>query len=196
MPSPNPASWLDEHGDCLYRFAMVRLRDPALAEDLVQETLLAALASYEKFAGRSSERTWLVGILKHKLIDHFRRSSREAPAPDLDAEPFTGDEYFRDSGEWADHWRPDRAPVEWGPSPATALEQAEFWRIFDACLAPLPERTARAFTLREIDGLTTEEICEILSVTASNLWVMLHRARLGLRRCIELNWFRREAVGE
>jgi RNA polymerase sigma-70 factor (ECF subfamily) len=196
MSRTDPTAWLDDHGDALFRYAMVRVRNPVVAEDLVQETLLAALVSAEHFAARSSERTWLVGILKHKLIDHFRRSSRETTASDLERDSTGTDDHFRDSGEWVDHWRPSHAPSDWEVTPATAFEQTEFWRVFDTCLDPLPERTARAFTLREIDGLETAEICEILDVTTSNLWVMLHRARLRLRRCIEVNWFRREAVAE
>jgi RNA polymerase sigma-70 factor (ECF subfamily) len=188
---PDPSAWLDEHGDCLFRYALVRLRNPSHAEDVVQETLLAALQNFDAFGGRSSERTWLVGILKHKLIDHFRRASREAPA-ELEIESLSGDENFRDEGEWIEHWRPECAPTEWSITPEAALAQSEFWSVFDRCLDPLPERMARAFTLREVDGLTSDEVCELLGISSSNLWVLLHRARLRLRRCIELNWFRRE----
>ncbi len=190
---PDPAAWLDEHGGYLFRFAMIRLRDRALAEDAVQATLLAALERCDSFSARSSERTWLVGILKHKIIDTFRRTSRDVALEAFEASA-SGDEYFRDAGDWTGHWRPSRAPTDWTSTPETAMERSEFWAVFDLCIDPLPTRTARAFTLREIDGLTTEEICEILDVTTSNLWVMLHRARLRLRRCIELNWFRREAA--
>lgn len=194
MAGPDPAAWLDEHGDSLFRYAMTRLRDRALAEDFVQETLLAALQSHDRFDGRSSERTWLVGILKHKIADHFRRTSRERPVAGDEIESVAGDEYFAESGKWAGHWKAEFAPVEWTATPETELEHAEFWKVVDGCLSPLPERMARAFTLREIDGLSTEEICEILQVSTSNLWVLLHRARLRLRRCIEVNWFRRAAA--
>lgn len=189
-PEPDASVWLERHGDYLFGFAMVRLRDRAQAEDLVQDTLLAALQGYAKFGGRSSERTWLVGILKHKIADHFRRTSREMRAPGVEGEIFEHPEYFRDSGEWVGHWTPEAAPSEWTDTPATELERAEFWRVFDACLAPLPERIATAFTLREIDGESTEAICEALGITTNNLWVMLHRARMHLRACIERNWFR------
>lgn len=194
MARTDPTAWLDDHGGVLFRYAMVRVRNPIVAEDLVQETLLAALQSAPSFAARSSERTWLVGILKHKLIDHYRRARRETPASELEPDPTGGDAHFRDSGEWVDHWRVSHAPSNCEVTPAAAFEHAEFWRTFDACLEPLPERTARAFTLREIDGLETSEICEILDVSTSNLLVMLHRARLRLRRCLEVNWFRRGAA--
>lgn len=189
---PDPAVWVDEHGDYLFRYAMFRLRDATVAEDIVQETLLSALQAYHTFAGRGSERTWLTGILKHKVTDHFRRLHRETPVSQLAEESFAHDEFFRQSGEWTDHWEQDRAPVDWQTNPAELLEQSEFWEVFGHCLSPLPARISSAFTLREVDGYSSEEICEILSITANNLWVMLHRARLHLRRCLELNWFTRE----
>ena len=190
-PTPDPAAWVDEHGDYLYRYALFRLRDAARAEDAVQETLLAALQAYGNFAGRGSERTWLVGILKHKITDQFRRLSRESQAPARADEEFAHEEFFRPPGEWTDHWETDYAPGEWHASPDALVEQGEFWLVFQDCLGPLPRRTASAFMMREVDGLTSEEICEVLGVKVNNLWVMLHRARLHLRRCLELNWFKR-----
>jgi RNA polymerase sigma-70 factor, ECF subfamily len=194
VPAPDPALWVDVYGNYLYRYAMFRVRDSCIAEDIVQETLLAAFQAYKKFAGRGSERTWLVGILKHKIIDHFRRTSRET-AFDLDeGQAFEHDEFFRSSGEWVGHWTEESAPADWGANPAGALQQSEFLSVFQKCLGPLPERTARAFTLREVDGLTSDEICEALDVTVNNLWVMLHRARLHLRHCVEVHWFMRGQV--
>ncbi len=189
--APDPGAWLDSHGDYLYRYALFRLRDATLAEDAVQETLLAALQAYTKFAGRGSERTWLVGILKHKVTDHFRRASREAPVPVREGEEFAHEDFFRAAGEWQDHWRPEQAPSDWYANPVALAEQNEFWLVFQTCLEPLPARIASAFVLREVDGLASEEICEVLSITVNNLWVMLHRARLHLRHCLELNWFKR-----
>lgn len=188
----DPEVWVERHGDYLYRYAMFRLRDATLAEDVVQETLLAALQAYGSFKGRGSERTWLTGILKHKMIDYFRRISREASVEESEAQ-FEHSEFFRD-GEWRDHWKVEYAPTEWHANPEELLEQGEFWEVFSQCLAPLPARISSAFTLREVDGLTSEEICEVLNVTVNNLWVMLHRARMHLRRCLEVNWFGREAV--
>jgi RNA polymerase sigma-70 factor (ECF subfamily) len=189
-PSPDPGLWVDQHGDYLFRYAIFRLRDSSLAEYILQETLLAALQSYHNFAGRGSERTWLVGILKHKIMDHYRRASRETPESQLENNAFEHHELFRESGEWADHWVADKAPMEWYTNPAELVEQSEFWIVFRDCLSPLPPRIANAFTLREVDGLTSEEICAVLSITVNNLWVMLHRARLHLRQCLEANWFK------
>jgi RNA polymerase sigma-70 factor (ECF subfamily) len=190
--SPDPSLWVDEHGDYLYRYALFRLRDSTTAEDIVQETLLAAFQAHKKFAGRGSERTWLTGILKHKIIDHYRRSSRETPLDLSESQSFEHEEFFRDSGEWIGHWQTAFAPTDWAASPVDSLQQSEFMAVFQNCLTPIPERTARAFTLRELEGFTSEEICDALNVTVNNLWVMLHRARLHLRRCIEVNWFTRE----
>lgn len=188
-PTPNdasdPARWLDLHGDALYRFAYLRTRDESLAEDLVQETLLAALKARERFAGESSERTWLIAILKNKLVDHIRRVGREAPLPD-DADGSDAlDALFDDR----DHW--SVRPLNWG-RPHETLENQQFWRVLMDCLATLPARLAEGFVLREIDGLTADEVCKVLEVSTSNLWVSLHRARMRLRLCLETQWFSHE----
>lgn len=179
----DPATWLDRYGDSLYRFALQRVRDPATAEDLVQETLLAAWRAKDKFAGKSAERTWLVAILKNKLVDHLRRTRREAPLPESDVTDEVVDALFAaHDGHWV------QPPAAWA-KPDDALEQAEFWKIFQACLEALPARHAQAFNLSEIDGLSTDQLCKVLEVQPSNVWVMLHRARLRLRECLELRWF-------
>jgi RNA polymerase sigma-70 factor (ECF subfamily) len=158
----------------------------------VQETFLAALKAYENFEGRGSERTWLVGILKHKIIDHFRRAVREAPiGEDTDDGP-EHTEFFDRPEPWKGHWNTNYSPNDWHATPAELLERSDFWQVFNECLSPLPQRTVSAFTMREVDGLKSEEICEILSIRVNNLWVMLHRARLHLRNCLERNWFKRE----
>jgi RNA polymerase sigma-70 factor (ECF subfamily) len=180
----DPESWVDQHGDYLFRYALMRVRDPKIAEDLVQETFLAALRSKERFSGRSSERTWFTGILKHKIIDQFRKSSREQPISDLGSEDDTNIErLFDEKG----HWK--IGPERWDTDPTKAHEQEEFWHTFQGCMQNLPVRIADAFSLRELEGLETEEICTTLDISKSNLWVMLHRARLQLRECLETNWF-------
>ncbi len=189
---PDPTAWVDLHGNYLFRFAALRLRDRTVAEDIVQETLLSALQTYHTFEGRGSERTWLTGILKHKVMDYYRRVHRETPVSQLEGESFEHEELFRQEGQWKDHFEPSRAPVDWHADPAELLQQSEFWKVFNQCLSPLPERIANAFTLREVDGHSSEEICELLSISTNNLWVMLYRARTHLRRCLELNWFKRQ----
>ena len=185
-PPLDPCRWLDSYGDYLYRYALTRVREPAVAEDLVQETLLAAIGS--SHAGRSSERTWLVGILKHKVVDYFRRVARMTQLTTDDDEE---SESFENSGPWRDHWREDQAPVSWPTDAATVLESREFWETFDRCLSQLPQQIAIAFTLREIDGLSANEICEILQITPNNLCVILHRGRAKLRHLLETEWFQK-----
>lgn len=192
-PQIDPTVWVDQHGDYLFRYAHFRVRDESVAEDLVQETLLAALQAFEKFEGRGAERTWLTGILKHKIIDHFRKTAKQNQFDQSEGEEFEHEELFRQEGEWKGHFLPEKSPVEWGTNPAEMLEQGEFWTVFQKCLSPLSPRIASAFTMREVDGISSEEICKVLEISSNNLWTMLHRARMQLRRCIEVNWFRRKA---
>jgi RNA polymerase sigma-70 factor (ECF subfamily) len=187
----NPAVWVDEHGDYLFAFAMSRLRDKWLAEDMVQDTLVAAMQSGKSFEARSSERTWLCGILKHKIIDHFRKSSRETELTDEEADMSSYDYLFRKEGVWKGHWAADVRPIVWEGDPEKALEHQEFRGILSHCLGELPDRVANVFTLREMEGLDADEICRLLTISQSNFWVMMHRARLHLRRCIDFNWFRK-----
>lgn len=185
------AVWVDRHGDYLYAFAFSRVRDEAAAEDLVQDALLAALQARGSFSGKSSERTWLTGILKHKIIDYFRKYSRETELTGDELDLSSYDYLFREEGEWKGHWTAEARPIRWTQDPEQVLEHAEFRGILTHCLGELPERVANAFSLREMDGLEAREICEILMISMSNYWVIMHRARLHLRRCIDFNWFRR-----
>lgn len=191
-PPCDPERWMEQHADYLYRYALLRLRDPRLAEDSVQEAFLAALQARNKFAGRSSERTWLVGILKHKIIDYFRRISRESLLDQVEILSYEREEAFHVTGKRAGHWKEEMAPIDWAANPGTTLEQQEFWEIFERGLSTLPARLAQVFTLREIEGLTTEEICKIMNVSTTNFSVMLHRARAQLRHYLEVNYFRSE----
>ena len=186
----DPTIWVDEHGDYLFRYALVRLRDESLAEDIVQETLLAAIQSLASYGGKSTERTWLTSILKHKVIDFYRKSSRETPldASELDVSEF--DNFFERDDQWTNHWNLKLAPRGWTNNPEAVFEQNEFFDVFQNCMSKLPERVASVFALREMDGLDAGEICEIMSLSSSNFWVMMHRARMSLRRCIEIKWFR------
>ncbi len=186
----SPENWVDQHGDYLFRYALLRLRNRGVAEEVVQETFLAALQARDKFNGQSSEKTWLVGILKHKVIDHFRRTSKEIHLEDLDVLPCEREEAFRATGEWVGHWTEKAAPLEWGDNPIKLLEEREFRVALDQCLASLPPRLAQVFILREMEELSTDEICKILNISEANLWVMLHRSRMQLRRSLELTYFR------
>jgi RNA polymerase sigma-70 factor (ECF subfamily) len=175
---------LGQHRPRLLKYALLQLRDHAAAEDAVQETLAAALQSAEGFAHGSSVSTWLIGILKHKIVDHFRRRAREValPVEDDDGAEEALDRMYRENG----HLR--EPPSSWG-DPDAALSQREFYATLDACLAELPKRTAQVFAMREMAGLSTEEICASLGITEQNCWVMLHRARQGLRKSLEARWY-------
>lgn len=179
------AAEIEVHRPYLLRYARMHLANAAQAEDVVQETLLAAIEGGERYSGRSALRTWLTGILKHKIIDHLRRAGREQPltgANDDRSEAEAVDALFAADG----HWR--EFPAQWG-NPAAALENSRFWIAFEQCTQRLPARTARVFMMREIMDMPTEEICKELDISATNCWVMLHRARLTLRECLELQWF-------
>jgi RNA polymerase sigma-70 factor (ECF subfamily) len=191
VPSPprasaaDPERWVDEHGDCLYRYALTRVRKEEIAEDLVQETLLVAVRTQERFAGRSSERSWLVGILKNKISDHFRKLGRETSFTDLE---FFHDEHS-DRFDSENYWIHERGPSDWKPEGEEAMKRAEFWRAMQGCLGKLPERVAQVFMLREMDDVPSKEVCQTLNISEANLWVMLHRARMALRQCLEMNFF-------
>lgn len=173
--------WLNEHGDYLYRFALARLRDAHLAEDVVQETFLAAIKS-PSFAEQSAPRTWLTGILKHKIIDVMRKGQREVVASDLMSEEDANmDEFFDSKGHWAE------PPQAWDV-PTDALEQKQFLGILQVCMDKLPKKLANLFLLRDVHETDNEEICKELEITATNAWVMLYRARMSLRKCLEINW--------
>jgi len=181
----SPETWLDEHGDALYRYALLNLRDPHKAEDAVQETLLAALGAHQRFTGGASVRTWLIGILKHKVTDQFRRQAREVqldePGEVAEADE-SGDEIdFGPSG----HWRERLS--DWG-NPEETLERGEFIAFLQRCLDALPGRLAQLYWLREVLEEDSATICKELTITPNNLWTMLHRARLGLRRCLDQTW--------
>jgi RNA polymerase sigma-70 factor, ECF subfamily len=177
--------WVDRHGGHLYRYALLRLRSPDRAADLVQETFLAALNARTSFEARSSERTWLMGILSHKIVDHFRKSGREQAVVNGVALEAVDESAFDGRG----HWK--TGPASWRGDPLRDIETREFWEVFRECLAKLPSGLADAFYLREVEGLGAEEVQQILGITPANLWARLHRARSLLRKSLEIDWFGR-----
>ena len=178
-----PENWLEKHGNYLYRYALCRLRNPELAEEKVQETFAGALQTQKRFQGRASERTWLTSILKRKIFDHFRKIGRERAFVNGFLEKASLDSLFDREGKWIAgpnkwHWEPDRA-----------LRQKEFFDIFHRCLSKIPNRMAQVFILREVDGYKGDEICALMGISPTNLGVMLYRARMRLRRLMEIEWF-------
>ena len=186
----DPVVLLDEHGDYLYRFALLLTRDSAIAEDLVQETLLSAMRGCERPADQASERRWLEGILRQRLSEHFRLNATLSKSDSANEKEHLELDFFEKSGEWTGHWREDQAPVGWRLEATDLIQAQAFWQTFDHSLADLPRRAVIAFTLREIDGLGTEEVCELLGLKQRDLWVMLHCVRAKLRQALEQEWFR------
>ena len=170
------------------RFARLQVRDPDVAEDLVQETMEAALEGIAKFNCNSSLKTWMFGILKNKVIDHLRRKDRSVNFSDLTATTEDGDELLEALFNEKGFWNVEARPADWN-APEEAFESQQFWKIFDACLNHLPENVSRVFMMREFLGFDASEICEKLKLTTSNCHVILHRARTRLRVCLEDKWF-------
>ena len=169
---------------------MSRVGDRTLAEDLVQETFLAALQAQDRFRGTSAPRTWLIGVLRHKVVDHFRRAGRAQCMEDPGAFEAEAEAAFDDKGRWR------HRPGRWKPQlPGGNLERREFWQILERCVEGVPGRAGEAFTLRVLCDLPADEVCKVLEVKATNLWVLLHRARRRLRACLETTWFQKDVKG-
>ncbi|WP_151635303.1 sigma-70 family RNA polymerase sigma factor [Noviherbaspirillum aerium] len=187
-----PNSELEALRPALVRFAVLQLRNNAAAEDVVQETLMAVLEKPGNFAGQSSLRTYVTGILKHKILDAMRSSRREVQFSTLLDGAADGNGNQSDADFIDALFRPDGhvvdMPRRWG-DPDAALEQKDFFRMLELCLEKLPPKTARIFMMREWLEMETPDICKELRISSSNAWVMLYRARLQLRECLDLNWF-------
>jgi RNA polymerase sigma-70 factor (TIGR02943 family) len=179
----DPAEWVDRYGDVLYRYAIVRVRKQEVAEDLVQETLLAALKSQDSFEGQSAEQTWLIGILRHKIMDHIRSRSRGMAKITDDSSVDWLADFFDDRGSWR------KPPDPTAVNPDSLVEKEEFWEAFDSCLDLLPPRAREAFARRVIEHEENAAISKALDVTVNNLWVILFRARTQMRRCLMHKWF-------
>lgn len=181
---------LTEQRPVLYRYALIQLKDSAVADDAVQETLLAALQNKTGFSGKSSLRTWLIGILKHKIADYCRKQDLEpisfelvvGPSTNLEEESET--DFFNDNGSW----NGGPATCTWA-DPEASMKQDEFWSIYETCQKALPANMANVFMLRELVGLETDEVCQETGISEANYWTTMHRARLRLRECLEIKWF-------
>lgn len=178
--------YLAELRTMMLKFAKLQLVDDELAEDAVQEALIGALKNADKFERRSALKTWVFAILKNKIADILRKGNKYVQASSLlkEDQDEDFDHLFKENG----HWQPSAKPHIWG-SPDEALKQKHFWRIFETCLHGLPENQSRLFMMREFIQLEADEICESLDISLSNLHVMLYRARLKLRECLETKWF-------
>lgn len=181
---PNPGAWLEEHGDYLYGFAIRKLKNPSLAEDLLQETLVSAITARERYQATASVRTWLTTILRNKIVDHWRVQGRETAATDLMAgmdEDASVDDFFDRAGRWAE------MPNTY-PDPDAALESKQFWQVFEHCVSRLKPQQAEIFLAREVHGMANDEISQNHSISLSNVFVLMHRARVALGKCLEIHW--------
>ena len=181
----SPEQWLYLYGDILYRYSISRVHNTDVAEDLVQETLLAALKAKENYVGKSSEQTWLIGILKHKVLDHFRKTSKENfQAYDEQFEKDQSDDYFDQQGKW-------QVDLNQWSKPEKAIEHEQFMSTLHDCISRLPPKMAQLFILNEFENMQSEEICEMLAIsTLNNFWVTLSRTRVQLRHCLDINWLK------
>ena len=190
MPSTEkavPTKWVENYADSLFNFAILRTSDREIARDLVQDTFLSGLQSLEMFRGESSEKTWLFSILKNKIIDHYRKSATDKSVPVSNVErDFDLDNYFDEEGEWKESAK----PANWSQRSHDDYLSKEFHETLQKCLARLTAQCRAIFTLKYLDELEFEEICKKLAISTSNYWVIMHRAKLSLRKCVEKNWIR------
>ena len=177
----NPEQWVNKYADLLYAYTFARINDTGSAEDIVQDTFLSAWKNKESYKGDASEKNWLFAICKNKIIDHYRKISHQIARPtDFDA----SDAFFDDKG----HWTAEAGPVNWGVEDHQRLEKKEFYSILELCKKKLQQLQQSVFVLKFMEGQDSEEICKVLNITASNYWVLMHRAKLQLRSCLNKNW--------
>ncbi len=178
----SPDKWVDNYADYLFNYAIVRVNNTNVAKDLVQDTFFAGLKSAKNFEGKSTERTWLISILKRKIIDYYRKINSKKGQAEVRMS-------FYESGENEGSWIEERVPQSWDNETEKIIENEELKNQLDSCIDKLPEKYAMVFRMKTIQQFETEDICRELNISASNLWVIIHRARVQLRDCIEKNWF-------
>lgn len=175
-----PDNWVNNYADALYAYCVSRVNDVQAAEDIVQNTFLSAWKARESYNGAASEKNWLYAILKNKIIDHFRRQSSGVVIISSREE----DIYFDN----AEHWTTETAPKDWGVNTEQPVEIKEFYTFLDKCKQKLKEIQQSVFVMKYMEDLDSAEICKVLDITPSNYWVLIHRAKLHLRKCLETNW--------
>jgi RNA polymerase sigma-70 factor (ECF subfamily) len=188
MTSLNPDSWLKLYGDYLFSYCMIRINHRETAEDLVQETLISAYKARESFRGDSTEETWLITILKNKIIDHYRKKDVLKDATDyLVSTDSDFSENFFDKKDG--HWQRQAAPQAWSAAADTDIEQAEFIEVLQACVHKMPPKLVPVFIAKFFDDNDSETICKVHNISSSNYWVIIHRAKVLIRACLEKRWF-------
>lgn len=177
----NPSKWIDLYSDYLFNYTITRVSDRDLAQDLVQDTFLAGLKSMKNFKGEASERTWLISILKRKIIDHYRKINSNKGKAEVRI-TYSDDE---SEGDWLE----ERVADPFDKTAEDLMQNSELGDAIFECLSKLPEKQAQVFRMKTIEGHETEDICKELNINASNLWVIIHRARTAMASCLEENWF-------
>lgn len=178
----NPDKWVSSHADYLFNYTISRVNNHDMAKDLVQDTFFAALKAMDNFQGKASERTWLIAILKRKIIDYYRKINSAKGKAEVKMN-------FYSDGEREGEWIEERVPANWNNETDKGIENEELNSVLNLCIDKLPEKYSMVFRMKTIQQFETEEICKELDITSSNLWVIIHRARTQLRRCMEDNWF-------
>ena len=175
-------TWVNDYSDILYNYALQRIKDADDAKDLVQETFLAAWRNIDNYNGDASVKTWLVAILKNKIIDQYRKNaSKKEQALEINE----GETIFFD-GE--DHWSKGFYPKDWKIDYEHNIESKEFYIILNACKKKLKKIQFQVFSMKYMDDLESDEICKLLNLSNANYWVLIHRAKVQLRACLEINW--------
>ncbi|TYA69827.1 sigma-70 family RNA polymerase sigma factor [Seonamhaeicola marinus] len=177
----NPNNWIDLYSDYLYNYTITRISDKEIAQDLVQDTFLAGLKSMKNFKGEASERTWLISILKRKIIDHYRKINSNKGKAEVRIN-------YKDDETEGD-WLEERVADPFDKTAEDTMQNSELGEAIHNCLGKLPTKQADVFKMKTILGYETEAICNELNITASNLWVIIHRARTAMADCLEKNWF-------
>ena len=186
----NPEKWVDNYSDYLFAFAVTKINDISLVEDLIQDTLFSAFKNQASFKGNSSEKTWLTSILKNKIIDHFRKSSSQNEKVILDNywEISGDDSPFIKDGKFKGHWTGTASERILQFDVDRFIESDEFYKILNDCIAQLSSNHALIFRLKIIDGIDRKQICKDLNISSSNFWVIIHRAKMQVRECISKRW--------
>lgn len=177
-----PEKWADNYADYMFHYTNSRISDYEMVKDLVQETFFAALKAMPNFRGDSNEKTWLISILKRKIIDHYRKKNSSKGQAEVHMS-------FYEDGEQKGNWLEERVPQDWGNEAEKNIENNELKSVLELCIDYLPSKYQNVFRMKTIDNIDSEAICKELEISSSNLWVMIHRARTQLRKCLEENWF-------
>ena len=191
----DPSRWIEQYADVLFSYTFGRINRRDVAEDLVQDTFLSALKAKDTFRNESSEKTWLIAILKRKIIDYYRKKSTQNELNTLDRDNKDDfiNHFFESGGQQDGHWTNAAAPTPWNNDFETSVNRDEFQLVLKNCLGKLPEKWSAVFTMKNMDDLDSDEICKELQIAPSNYWVIMHRAKLQLRECMEMNWFEKKS---